>query len=277
MAIRVYKPTSPARRFMSVLTYEELTKKAPERSLPEYLKKNAGRNNQGKITVRHQGGGNKVKYRIIDFKRNKDNIPAKVTAIEYDPNRSAFIALVCYADGEKRYILAPLGLKVGDTVVSGETADIKPGNCLPMANIPVGTLIHNLEIKAGRGGQMVRSAGNAAQLMSKEGGYALVRLPSGEMRKLALNCRATIGAVGNADHENVRIGKAGRKRHMGVRPSVRGVVMNPCDHPHGGGEGKSPVGLPAPVTPWGKPALGLKTRKHKKYSNKMIVKRANGK
>ena len=277
MAIRVYKPTSPARRFMSVLTYEELTKKAPERSLTEYLKKNAGRNNQGKITVRHQGGGNKVKYRIIDFKRNKDNIPAKVTAIEYDPNRSAFIALVCYADGEKRYILAPLGLKVGDTVVSGETADIKPGNCLPMANIPVGPLIHNLENKAGRGGQLVRSAGNAAQLMSKEGGYALVRLPSGEMRKLALNCRATIGAVGNADHENVRIGKAGRKRHMGVRPSVRGVVMNPCDHPHGGGEGKSPVGLPAPVTPWGKPALGLKTRKHKKYSNKMIVKRANGK
>ena len=277
MAIRVYKPTSPARRFMSVLTYEELTKKAPERSLTEYLKKNAGRNNQGKITVRHQGGGNKVKYRIIDFKRNKDNIPAKVTAIEYDPNRSAFIALVCYADGEKRYILATLGLKVGDTVVSGETADIKPGNCLPMANIPVGTLIHNLEIKAGRGGQMVRSAGNAAQLMSKEGGYALVRLPSGEMRKLAMNCRATIGTVGNTDHENVRIGKAGRKRHMGIRPSVRGVVMNPCDHPHGGGEGKSPVGLPAPVTPWGKPALGLKTRKHKKYSNKMIVKRANGK
>ena len=277
MAIRVYKPTSPARRFMSVLTYEELTKKAPERSLTEYLKKNAGRNNQGKITVRHQGGGNKVKYRIIDFKRNKDNIPAKVTAIEYDPNRSAFIALVCYADGEKRYILAPLGLKVGDTVVSGETADIKPGNCLPMANIPVGTLIHNLEIKAGRGGQMVRSAGNAAQLMSKEGGYALVRLPSGEMRKLAMNCRATIGTVGNTDHENVRIGKAGRKRHMGIRPSVRGVVMNPCDHPHGGGEGKSPVGLPAPVTPWGKPALGLKTRKHKKYSNKMIVKRANEK
>ena len=277
MAIRVYKPTSPARRFMSVLTYEELTKKAPERSLTEYLKKNAGRNNQGKITVRHQGGGNKVKYRIIDFKRNKDNIPAKVTAIEYDPNRSAFIALVCYADGEKRYILAPLGLKVGDTVVSGETADIKPGNCLPMANIPVGTLIHNLEIKAGRGGQMVRSAGNAAQLMSKEGGYALVRLPSGEMRKLAMNCRATIGTVGNTDHENVRIGKAGRKRHMGIRPTVRGSVMNPCDHPHGGGEGKSPVGLPAPVTPWGKPALGLKTRKHKKYSNKMIVKRANGK
>ena len=274
MAIRVYKPTSPARRFMSVLTYEELTKKAPERSLTEYLKKNAGRNNQGKITVRHQGGGNKVKYRIIDFKRNKDNIPAKVTAIEYDPNRSAFIALVCYADGEKRYILAPLGLKVGDTVISGETADIKPGNCLPIANIPVGTLIHNIEIKAGRGGQMVRSAGNAAQLMAKEGQYAQVRLPSGEVRKLAMNCRATIGTVGNTDHENVRIGKAGRKRHMGIRPTVRGVVMNPCDHPHGGGEGKSPVGMPAPVTPWGKPALGLKTRKHKKYSNKMIVKRA---
>ena len=277
MAIRVYKPTSPARRFMSVLTYEELTKKAPERSLTEYLKKNAGRNNQGKITVRHQGGGNKVKYRIIDFKRNKDNIPAKVTAIEYDPNRSAFIALVCYADGEKRYILAPLGLKVGDTVISGETADIKPGNCLPIANLPVGTLIHNIEIKAGRGGQMVRSAGNAAQLMAKEGQYAQVRLPSGEVRKLAMNCRATIGTVGNTDHENVRIGKAGRKRHMGIRPTVRGVVMNPCDHPHGGGEGKSPVGMPAPVTPWGKPALGLKTRKHKKYSNKMIVKRANGK
>ena len=235
MAIRVYKPTSPARRFMSVLTYEELTKKAPERSLTEYLKKNAGRNNQGKITVRHQGGGNKVKYRIIDFKRNKDNIPAKVTAIEYDPNRSAFIALVCYADGEKRYILAPLGLKVGDTVISGETADIKPGNCLPIANIPVGTLIHNIEIKAGRGGQMVRSAGNAAQLMAKEGQYAQVRLPSGEVRKLAMNCRATIGTVGNTDHENVRIGKAGRKRHMGIRPTVRGVVMNPCDHPHGGG------------------------------------------
>ena len=277
MAIRVYKPTSPARRFMSVLTYEELTKKAPERSLTEYLKKNAGRNNQGKITVRHQGGGNKVKYRIIDFKRNKDNIPAKVTAIEYDPNRSAFIALVCYADGEKRYILAPLGLKVGDTVISGETADIKPGNCLPIANIPVGTLIHNIEIKAGRGGQMVRSAGNAAQLMAKEGQYAQVRLPSGEVRKLAMNCRATIGTVGNTDHENVRIGKAGRKRHMGIRPTVRGSVMNPNDHPHGGGEGKSPIGMPAPVTPWGKPALGLKTRKHKKYSNKMIVKRANGK
>jgi len=277
MAIRVYKPTSPARRFMSVLTFEEITKKAPERSLTETLKKHAGRNNQGKITVRHQGGGNKVKYRIIDFKRNKDAIPAKVVAIEYDPNRSAFIALLSYADGEKRYILAPLGLNVGDTVLSGETADIKPGNCLPLANIPVGTLIHNVEIKAGRGGQLVRSAGNAAQLMAKEGQYAQVRLPSGEVRKIPMNARATIGTVGNTDHENVRVGKAGRTRHMGIRPTVRGVVMNPCDHPHGGGEGKSPVGMPAPVTPWGKPALGYKTRKHKKYSNKMIVKRAGNK
>ena len=264
MAIRVYKPTSPARRFMSVLTYEEITKKTPERSLTEVLKKNSGRNKQGKITVRHQGGGNKQKYRIIDFKRDKVDIPAKVNAIEYDPNRSAFIALLFYADGEKRYILAPLGLKVGDTVISSETADIKPGNTLPISNIPVGTLIHNLELMS-------------AQLMAKENGYAQVRLPSGEMRKLPLNAKATIGTVGNTDHENVRIGKAGRVRHMGVRPTVRGVVMNPCDHPHGGGEGKSPVGMPAPVTPWGKPALGLKTRKHKKYSNKMIVKRASSK
>ena len=277
MAIRVYKPTSPARRFMSVLTFEELTKKAPERSLTEYLKKHAGRNAQGKITVRHQGGGNKVKYRIIDFKRDKDGIPAKVAAIEYDPNRSAFIALLHYVDGEKRYILAPLGLKAGDTVISGPEADIKPGNALPIANIPLGTLIHNVEIKAGRGGQLVRSAGNAAQLMAKEGAYAQVRLPSGEVRKIPMNAKATIGTVGNTDHENVRIGKAGRKRHMGVRPTVRGVVMNPCDHPHGGGEGKSPVGMSAPVTPWGKPALGLKPRKHKKYSNKMIVKRAGKK
>ena len=277
MAIRVYKPTSPARRFMSVLTFEELTKKAPERSLTEYLKKHAGRNAQGKITVRHQGGGNKVKYRIIDFKRDKDGIPAKVAAIEYDPNRSAFIALLHYVDGEKRYILAPLGLKAGDTVISGPEADIKPGNALPIANSPLGTLIHNVEIKAGRGGQLVRSAGNAAQLMAKEGAYAQVRLPSGEVRKIPMNAKATIGTVSNTDHENVRIGKAGRKRHMGVRPTVRGVVMNPCDHPHGGGEGKSPVGMPAPVTPWGKRALGLKTRKHKKYSNKMIVKRAGKK
>ena len=277
MGIRVYKPTSPARRFMSVLTFEELTKKAPERSLTEHLKKNAGRNKQGKITVRHQGGGGKAKYRIIDFKRDKDNIPAKVAAIEYDPNRSAFIALLHYADGEKRYILAPQGLKAGDTVVSGPTADIKPGNALPIANIPLGTLIHNVEIKIGRGGQLVRSAGNAAQLMAKEGAYAQVRLPSGEVRMIPMNARATIGSVGNSDHENVRIGKAGRTRHMGIRPTVRGVVMNPVDHPHGGGEGKSPVGMPAPVTPWGKPALGLKTRKHKKYSNKMIVKRAGKK
>lgn len=277
MPTRVYKPTSPARRFMSVLTFEELTKKEPERSLTEYLKKNAGRNAQGKITVRHQGGGNKVKYRIIDFKRNKDAIPAKVAAIEYDPNRSAFIALLNYADGEKRYILAPQGLKAGDSVLSGETADIKPGNALPLGNIPVGTLIHNVELKPGRGGQLVRSAGLSAQLMAKEGAYAQVRLPSGEVRKIPIGAKATIGSVGNSDHENVRVGKAGRTRHMGIRPTVRGVVMNPCDHPHGGGEGKSPVGMPAPVTPWGKPALGLKTRKHKKYSNDMIVKRASKK
>ena len=277
MAIRVYKPTSSARRFMSVLTFEEITKKTPEKSLTEYLKKNAGRNKQGKITVRHQGGGNKVKYRIIDFKRDKKDVPAKVAAIEYDPNRSAFIALLNYADGEKRYILAPLDLKVGDTVVAGETADIKPGNALPLRNLPDGTLIHNLELKPGKGGQLVRSAGAYAQLMGKEEDYAQVRMPSGEFRKIPMGAMATIGTVGNTDHSNVRIGKAGRSRHMGIRPSVRGVVMNPCDHPHGGGEGKSPVGMPAPVTPWGKPALGLKTRKHKKYSNKLIVKRASKK
>ena len=277
MGIRVYKPTSPARRFMSVLTYEELTKKAPERSLVEYLKKNAGRNKQGKITVRHQGGGNKIKYRVIDFKRNKDNVPAKVASIEYDPNRTAFIALLNYADGEKRTILAPIGLKVGDTVTSGDEADIKPGNALPIKHIPVGTLIHNIELKPGKGGQLVRSAGNAAQLMAKEGAYAQVRLPSGEVRMISMEAKATIGTVGNSDHSNVRVGKAGKTRHMGIRPSVRGVVMNPNDHPHGGGEGKSPVGMPAPVTPWGKPALGLKTRKHKKYSDKFIVKRAGKK
>ena len=277
MAIRVYKPTSPARRFMSVLTYEELTKKEPERSLVEYLKKNAGRNKQGKITVRHQGGGNKVKYRVIDFKRNKDGIPAKVASIEYDPNRTAFIALLNYADGEKRYILAPVGLKAGDTVMSGESADIKPGNALPIKNIPVGTLIHNIELKPGKGGQLVRSAGNAAQLMAKEGAYAQIRLPSGEVRMISMEAKATIGTVGNTDHSNVRIGKAGKSRHLGIRPTVRGVVMNPNDHPHGGGEGKSPVGMPAPVTPWGKPALGLKTRKHKKYSDQFIVKRAGKK
>ena len=274
MAIRVYKPTSPARRFMSVLTYEEITTNKPEKSLLEYKRKNAGRNKQGKITVRHQGGGNKIKYRVIDFKRNKLDIPARVASVEYDPNRSAFIALLIYTDGEKRYILAPNGLKVGDKVVSGPTADIMPGNALPIENIPVGTLIHNVEIKPGRGGQMARSAGMSAQLMAKENGYGLIRLPSGELRKVALNALATIGVVGNSDHENVRIGKAGRTRHMGIRPTVRGVVMNPCDHPHGGGEGKSPVGMPAPMTPWGKVALGLKTRKHKKYSNKLIVKRA---
>ena len=274
MAIRVYKPTSPARRHMSVLTFEEITKKAPEKSLTETLKKHSGRNAQGKITVRHQGGGNRRKYRVIDFKRNKLDIPAKVTAIEYDPNRSAFIALLTYADGEKRYILAPLDLKVGDKVIAGENVDIKPGNALPLRSIPVGTLIHNIEIKPGRGGQLVRSAGLSAQMMAKEGAFAQVRLPSGEVRRIPIDAYATIGTVGNTDHENVRIGKAGRTRHMGIRPTVRGVVMNPCDHPHGGGEGKSPVGMPAPVTPWGKPALGYKTRKHKKYSNRLIVKHA---
>ena len=274
MGIRVYKPTSSARRFMSVLTFEEITKKKPEKSLTEHIKKHSGRNSQGKITVRHQGGGSKKTYRIIDFKRNKKDIPAKVTAIEYDPNRSAFIALLTYADGEKRYILAPLDLKVGDKVLAGENADIKPGNALPLRSIPVGTLIHNVEIKPGKGGQLVRSAGLSAQLMAKEGDFAQVRLPSGEVRRIPIDACATIGTVGNTDHENVRIGKAGRTRHMGVRPTVRGVVMNPNDHPHGGGEGKSPVGMPAPVTPWGKPALGYKTRKHKKYSNRLIVKRA---
>ena len=277
MAIRVYKPTSPARRFMSVLTFEEITKKEPERSLVTDLRHKAGRNHHGKITVRHQGGGARRKYRIIDFKRNKDGIPASVKAIEYDPNRICCIALLYYADGEKRYILAPLGLKVGDTVMSGPDADIKPGNCLPIENIPLGTLIHNVEIKVGRGGQMVRSAGTAAQLMAKEGAYAQVRLPSGEVRKVAMNARATVGQVGNTDHSNVRVGKAGRSRHMGIRPTVRGVVMNPCDHPHGGGEGKSPVGMPAPMSPWGKKTQGVKTRKHRKYSDKLIVSRKSKK
>ena len=277
MAIRVYKPTSPARRFMSVLTYEEVTKKTPERSLVTDLRHKAGRNNAGKITVRHQGGGARRKYRIIDFKRQKDGIPATVKAIEYDPNRTCFIALLYYADGEKRYILAPLGLKVGDTVMSGPDADIQPGNCLPIANIPLGTLVHNIEVKVGRGGQMVRSAGTAAQVMAKEGDYAQIRLPSGEVRKVSMKARATIGQVGNTDHSNVRIGKAGRKRHMGVRPTVRGVVMNPCDHPHGGGEGRSPVGMPAPMSPWGKKTQGVKTRKHRKYSDKLIVSRPNKK
>ena len=277
MAIRVYKPTSPARRFMSVLTFEEVTKTTPEKSLLQTKKNNAGRNKQGKITVRHQGGGNKVKYRVIDFRRNKDGIPAKVAGIEYDPNRTAFIALLHYADGEKRYIIAPLGLTVGETVVSGETADIKVGNALALGNIPVGTMIHCIELKPGKGAQLVRSAGNAAQLMAKEGKWAQVRLPSGEVRLIPLGAKATIGQVGNIDHANVQIGKAGRKRHMGIRPTVRGSVMNPCDHPHGGGEGKSPIGRPGPVTPWGKPALGYKTRKAKNPSNKYIVRRRNGK
>ena len=262
---------------MSVLTFEEITKKTPEKSLTTDLRHRAGRNNQGKITVRHQGGGARRKYRIIDFKRQKDGIPATVKAIEYDPNRTCFIALLFYADGEKRYILAPLGLKVGDTVMSGPTADIKPGNCLPIANIPLGTLIHNVEIKPGKGGQMVRSAGVAAQVMAKEGAFAQVRLPSGEVRKVPMTARATVGQVGNTDHSNVRIGKAGRKRHMGVRPTVRGVVMNPVDHPHGGGEGRSPVGMPAPMSPWGKKTQGVKTRKHRKYSDKMIVSRPSKK
>ena len=277
MAIKNYKPTTPSRRNMSVPTFEELSKVEPEKSLLVSLSKNSGRNSYGRITVRHRGGGNRKKYRIIDFKRDKTNLPASVLSVEYDPNRSAYIALVQYEDGEKRYILAPLGLKVGDTVISGETADIKPGNTLPIQNIPVGTFIHNIELYPGRGGQIARAAGIMAQLMAKENGYALVRLPSGELRNLQLNCMATIGQVGNIDHENVKIGKAGRKRHMGWRPSVRGSVMNPNDHPHGGGEGKSPIGRPGPVTPWGKPTLGYKTRKHSLPSNKFIVKRRNGK
>ncbi len=277
MAIRQYKPTSPARRFMSVLTYEEITTNKPERSLVTDLRHKAGRNNTGKITVRHQGGGARRKYRIIDFKRNKDGIPAKVSAIEYDPNRTCFIALLVYADGEKRYILAPNDLKTGDSVMSGSEADIKPGNCLPISNIPLGTLVHNVEIKVGKGGQMVRAAGASAQVMAKEGDYAQIRLPSGEVRKVSINARASIGQVGNSEHENVRIGKAGRQRHLGIRPTVRGVVMNPVDHPHGGGEGRSPVGMPAPMSPWGKKTQGVKTRKHRKYSDKMIVKRAGKK
>lgn len=273
MGIKVYKPTSPGRRNMSVLTFEEITKKEPERSLVVPLKKHSGRNNEGRITVRHRGGGVKRKYRIIDFKRDKDNVPAKVAAIEYDPNRTANIALLHYKDGEKRYILAPVGLKVGDIVMSGENVDIKVGNALPLRNIPVGTVIHNIELYPGRGGQLVRAAGGAAQLMAKEGDYAHVRLPSGEIRMIHLDCRATIGQVGNLDHENVSIGKAGRKRHMGIRPTVRGSAMNPVDHPHGGGEGKAPIGRPAPVTPWGKPTLGYKTRKKNKESDKYIIKR----
>ena len=277
MAIKKYNPTTPARRSMTVSTFEEITKKSPERNLVETIKEKAGRNSYGRITVRHRGGGVKRKYRIIDFKRNKDGIVANVIAIEYDPNRSANIALLEYEDGERTYIIAPLNLKVGDKVVSGEGADIKPGNALYIKDIPVGTLIHNIELMPGRGAQLVRSAGNSAQLMAKEGAYAQVRLPSGEVRMVSVKCKATIGEVGNQDHENISIGKAGRKRHMGFRPTVRGVVMNPNDHPHGGGEGKSPIGRPSPVTPWGKPALGLKTRKHKNRTNKFIVKRRNDK
>ena len=276
MAIKKYNPTSPARRFMTVSTFEELSKVAPEKSLLEPKKSNAGRNSYGRITVRHRGGGNRQKYRIIDFKRNKDGMNATVMTIEYDPNRTANIALIQYEDGTKSYIIAPVDLKVGDTVRSGSDADIKPGNALCISDIPVGTMIHNIELFPGRGGQLVRSAGNSAQLMAKENGYAQVRLPSGEVRMVSLNCRATIGQVGNVDHGNISIGKAGRKRHMGWRPTVRGVVMNPCDHPHGGGEGKSPIGMPGPVTPWGKPTLGYKTRSKKKQSNKYIVKRRNG-
>ena len=277
MAIKKYNPTTPARRNMTVSTFEEITKKSPERNLVETIKEKAGRNSYGRITVRHRGGGVKRKYRIIDFKRNKDGIVANVIAIEYDPNRSANIALLEYEDGERTYIIAPQGLKVGYKVVSGEGADIKPGNALFIKDIPVGTLIHNIELMPGRGAQLVRSAGNSAQLMAKEGAYAQVRLPSGEVRMVSVKCKATIGEVGNQDHENISIGKAGRKRHMGFRPTVRGVVMNPNDHPHGGGEGKSPIGRPSPVTPWGKPALGLKTRKKNKKSDMFIVKRRNGK
>ena len=277
MAIKKYKPTSPARRFMTVSAYEEITSTTPERSLLVSLNKSGGRNSMGRITVRHIGGGNRNKDRIIDYKRNKDGIPAKVASIEYDPNRSANIALLHYADGEKKYILAPLGLNVGDVLESGEHADIKVGNALPLSAIPVGTMIHNIELQPGNGGIIARAAGNAAQLMAKEGKYAIVRMPSGEMRYVLINCRATVGQVGNLDHEIVRVGKAGKTRHMGVRPTVRGVVMNPNDHPHGGGEGKSPVGHPGPMTPWGKPAMGLKTRKTKNRTNKYIFKHRNAK
>mgnify|MGYP000818393416 CR=1 FL=1 len=277
MAIKKYGPTTPGRRGMTVTDYSVLSKVAPERSLLEPNKKHAGRNSYGRITVRHQGGGNRKKYRVIDFKRDKMDVPATVLRLEYDPNRSAYIALVEYTDGERRYILAPVGLNVGDTVLSSAAADIKPGNALPLANIPVGTVIHNIELYPGKGAQLVRSAGVAAQLMAKENGMATVRLPSGEYRKVRLNCIACIGQVGNVDHANIAIGKAGRKRHMGIRPTVRGSVMNPCDHPHGGGEGKAPVGRPGPVTPWGKPAMGYKTRKKKNATDKFIVKRRNAK
>lgn len=277
MAIKTYKPVTPGRRGMTVIDYSGLSKTGPEKSLLESLKKHAGRNSYGRITVRHKGGGNRRKYRVIDFKRNKPGMNATVQTLEYDPNRSAFIALVQYEDGEKRYIIAPEKLAVGDVVRSGSDADIKPGNALALADIPVGTVIHNVELHPGKGAQLVRSAGNMAQLMAKENGYALIRLPSGELRNVADRCMATIGVVSNADHANVNYGKAGRTRHMGIRPTVRGSVMNPNDHPHGGGEGKSPVGRPGPVTPWGKPALGYKTRKSNNKSDKFIVKRRSAK
>ncbi|MCD7708383.1 MAG: 50S ribosomal protein L2 [Clostridiales bacterium] len=277
MGIKSYNPYTPSRRHMTVSDHSEITKNTPERSLTVSLNKNAGRNNQGKITVRHRGGGNKRKYRLVDFKRNKDDMPAKVIGIEYDPNRSANIALICYEDGQKSYILAPAGLTDGMKVMNGPNAEVRVGNCLPLENIPVGTQIHNIEMIPGKGGQMVRAAGLSAQLMAKEGKYATLRLPSGEMRMVPIKCRATIGVVGNGDHNLINIGKAGRKRHMGIRPTVRGSVMNPNDHPHGGGEGKAPIGRPGPVTPWGKPALGLKTRKKHKQSNKYIVRRRDGK
>ena len=277
MGIKKFNPYTPSRRNMTMSDFAEITTDKPEKSLTTSLKKNAGRNNQGKITVRHHGGGSRRKYRIIDFKRKKDGIPATVKTIEYDPNRTANIALICYADGEKAYILAPAGLKVGQTVMNGSTAEIAVGNCLPLADIPVGTEVHNIEMYPGKGGQLVRSAGNSAQLMAKEGKYATLRLPSGEMRMVPIICRATIGSIGNAEHGLINFGKAGRKRHMGIRPTVRGSVMNPNDHPHGGGEGKTGIGRPGPVTPWGKPALGLKTRKKNKKSNKMIVRRRDGK
>lgn len=277
MAIKRFKPITPGTRQKTVSSFEEVTAAKPEKSLVVSISRSGGRNNNGRITVRHIGGGNRIKYRIIDYKRNKDGIPAKVASIEYDPNRTAYIALLHYVDGEKRYILAPLGLGVGDTVVSGADADIKAGNALPIENIPVGTLVHNVELQPGKGGQMVKTAGAFAQLMAKEGGYATLRLPSGEMRKVLLACKATIGQVGNLDHELVSLGKAGRKRHMGIRPTVRGVVMNPNDHPHGGGEGRTPIGRKSPMTPWGKKAMGVKTRKTKKASDKLIVRRRNGK
>ena len=277
MAIKTFNPTTPSRRNMTVIDYSGLSKVKPEKSLLETLKKNSGRNSYGRITVRHRGGGNKKKYRIIDFKRDKMDMAATVLTLEYDPNRSANIALVEYEDKERRYIIAPNGLKVGDVVYSSANADIKPGNCLPIANIPLGTIIHNIELYPGRGAQLVRSAGGAAQLMAKEGEAAQVRLPSGEVRYIRMNCKATIGQVGNIDYENVQVGKAGRTRHKGFRPTVRGSVMNPCDHPHGGGEGKSPIGRPSPVTPWGKPAMGYKTRKTKNRTDKQIVRRRNGK